>query len=471
MGTTHDHPDEGHLDEGHPDPYRLLVEHIGDVVLHLRDGRAHWVSPSVSRVLGWDPLEARELATGRFIHPDDRPKARALRERAEHGDAATGEFRVEHRNGSYRWIELTLAPMPSTDGAAEFVGILRDVTDRVAAQQAVTASRARLRTILDSLLDAHLLLEAERDAEGRITRLACIDANPAAARVTGRSRDELLGSRLADVLPDHLGTVLDEACRAVVGDGTPLVLDAQPAPVDGGIAWFDVRAVRIDDGLSVTFRDVTERELRDQERADLRARHALADERDRMARDLHDGAIQQVLAISMALEATARRAPEPLGDELRALVAAHEETVRLLRATVLGLSQSASVLEDPETLIRDVVAQAERSLGFAPEVEVVGPMDDLDDPVIAGHLVLTLREMLSNVARHARATTARVEVAVADGHVAVTVGDNGIGPGETWRRGNGIDNLHHRAGVLDGTFEITAAPGGGTQVRWQAPLR
>lgn len=128
---------------------------------------------------------------------------------------------------------------------------------------------ARLRVTLDSLLDPHVTLRSVRDETGRIIDLVCNDANDAACRYSGRPKGQLVGSRLAALLPGHELSRNGDLYVQVVETGQPLSLDdiafTEPPDVDGdrpgpgARVYCDVRAVKVGDGLSLTWREVTER--------------------------------------------------------------------------------------------------------------------------------------------------------------------------------------------------------------------
>jgi len=102
-------------------------------------------------------------------------------------------------------------------------------------------------------------------------------------------------------------------------------------------------------------------------------------------------------------------------------------------------------------------------------VNCTGPLDTVVSNVLAGHVLAVVREAVSNAARHARATTLRVQVALVDDDVVVEAQDNGVGIGSTVRS-SGLTNLRERAESLGGTFAVTGPDSGGTHLRWTAPI-
>lgn len=198
----------------------------------------------------------------------------------------------------------------------------------------------------------------------------------------------------------------------------------------------------------------------------------LSAERDRIAREIHDGPINEIVSASMQLMRIAADLPIDIRERIELVIDMHDTAVRQLRAVVFGLSQRDVARARPRLLVADAVAEATRCLGFAPDVHVRGDLDQLHDPSFVGHVIFSLREMLSNVARHAAATHVIVSIDVGD-EVQIIVTDDGIGPGEDVTGGNGLRNLSERARTLGGTFELLPTNGGGTTAEWRAcrPVR
>jgi signal transduction histidine kinase len=120
--------------------------------------------------------------------------------------------------------------------------------------------------------------------------------------------------------------------------------------------------------------------------------------------------------------------------------------------------------------ILQCIEEHSAALGFRPTVLFDGPVDTLDEG-IAGELLNTLREALSNIARHAHASRAEVELTVGP-EVVLLVADNGIGPPEPGApRGNGLANLEVRAARLGGRFELRAGTPRGSILEWRVPSR
>jgi len=136
---------------------------------------------------------------------------------------------------------------------------LASAREKQAATEAAKASM--IKATMDSLLDPHVLLRAVRDEPGHITDFIFADANDAACAYNRLPRTQLVGRRLLDLLPAHRGTGLLDLYRRTVETGRPLALDdfLYPHEIHEEPRFFDIRAVKVDDALSFTWRDVTER--------------------------------------------------------------------------------------------------------------------------------------------------------------------------------------------------------------------
>ncbi|HEX9042881.1 MAG TPA: GAF domain-containing protein [Trebonia sp.] len=211
------------------------------------------------------------------------------------------------------------------------------------------------------------------------------------------------------------------------------------------------------------------------ELADRRAdaeRLSVFEDRDRIARDLHDLVIQRLYATGMSLEgAMTMITKREAADRVRNAVDAMDDTIRDIRATIFAL-QSRGRANAPR-LRAEIVALADemtRMLGFAPALRLGSRLDSLASGELSEQVIAVLREALSNTARHASAT--RVDVTVDTdnaGLLTVLVRDNGRGVGETSRR-SGLANLAERAERLGGKLRVSPAEGGGTELEWKAPV-
>jgi signal transduction histidine kinase len=199
-------------------------------------------------------------------------------------------------------------------------------------------------------------------------------------------------------------------------------------------------------------------------------RFAVFEDRDRIARDLHDLVIQRLYATGMSLEGLAARMGESEhGRRLSSAVDALDETIKELRSAIFSLHARPGEQEARlRARILEVTDEAVAALGFAPALRMSGRLDGQVPADAAEHLLSALREALSNAARHASAT--KVEVTVEAGReLVLLVRDDGTGLKQSTRR-SGLANLAERAALLGGTIRMGPADGGGTQLEWRVPL-
>ncbi|WP_369244170.1 GAF domain-containing sensor histidine kinase [Streptomyces sp. R41] len=199
---------------------------------------------------------------------------------------------------------------------------------------------------------------------------------------------------------------------------------------------------------------------------------SLLEDRDRIARDLHDLAIQRLFATGMTLQSAQRFVQHPQAAErLSRAVDDLDITIKIIRSTIFGLR--AHETPDAGLRIRVVRAleQAAGGLGFTPALRMEG-LIDVDVPgAIAEDAVAVVGEALTNVARHAAATAAEVALVVREGHLTLRVDDNGVGMETDGGRRSGLRNLAERAERLGGRLTVTTRQEGGTRLEWRVPLR
>jgi signal transduction histidine kinase len=211
-----------------------------------------------------------------------------------------------------------------------------------------------------------------------------------------------------------------------------------------------------------------------------RARHeherlAVYEDRDRIARDLHDLVIQRLFATGMMLQGTSRieDVPAAAADRVSRAVDELDETIKEIRHTIFALHEP---VEGPSASARGRVlretSQSAALLGFEPAVRFVGPVDSMLTPEATDQLVAALREALTNAAKHAHAKKVDVIVQIDAGDVVLVVTDDGIGinasgPG----RRSGVANIAARAQVLGGSCRLErVSEEGGTRLTWCVPV-
>ena len=396
-------------------------------------------------------------------------------------------------------------------GGDTFTQADEDVVVALAAAAGVAVENARLYEQADQ---RRRWLEAAREITEML--LGAVDRTQALRLVATRARELMNAAVAAIVLPGpspsgftveavagadpgsaaELGLPLHhELAATVVRTGKPLVLDeahgdSPPAPVEGWpplaamlltpmaggettgvliLGWAPRDGPRIDDDavrLLQTFADQAGLALeRARAQAD-RSRLAIFEDRDRIARDLHDLVIQRLFATGLGLQSLSRIVDPAAADRLTAFVADLDQTIREIRSTIFGL-QDRHDGDDFRSEVHRVLAEMRPVLGFAPRLSTSGPVGAGVPDTVRPHVLAVLREALSNAARHADASSVEVELQVGP-QVSLTVQDDGVGVDPTTRR-SGLLNMQQRAQRLGGDMTVERTDGGGTRLVWTVP--
>lgn len=200
---------------------------------------------------------------------------------------------------------------------------------------------------------------------------------------------------------------------------------------------------------------------------------ATMEDRERIARDLHDTVIQRLFATGLSLQGTAglvTRDPDTAVSRIENAVDDLDETVKQIRSAIFALETTRSAGPGLRDRVLTLCRESTGALGFEPRVFFDGPVDAAVTDELGADLLATLREALSNVARHAHATRVDVSVVADDEHVTVEVTDDGTGiPPDPVGGGKGLANMAARANRHDGEFEHRPGPSLGTTIVWRVP--
>jgi signal transduction histidine kinase len=198
-------------------------------------------------------------------------------------------------------------------------------------------------------------------------------------------------------------------------------------------------------------------------------RVSMLEDRDRIAKDLHDTVIQRLFATAMTLMSAVKLTDKPeVARRVQRSVDDLDETIRQIRSTIFALQVEPGD-ESMRSRIHTIIDAAGSVLGFAPSVRLDGLLDIAVDAEVGEHLLAVLNEGLSNIVRHAKARRVDIVMDVRD-DLSLRIEDDGVGIPESGRR-SGLRNMAERAEVLGGTFAIGAREGGGTVLIWQVPLQ
>lgn len=312
------------------------------------------------------------------------------------------------------------------------------------------------------------------DAAGSI-----VAANPQVTELLGYAEGELVGLSVDQLVPtsfrpvhdSHRATYTANPQPRAMGAGLRLfALDKNGSEIPVDIALSPLAA----DGASYTIaavRDATARLQAENAISEADEWRAIIDDRQRIARDLHDTVIQDIFAAGMGLQALQRGMSEDrMKEQLGASVSHLDNVITRLRKVIFNLTQGDET-ESIEEAAERVVAESLDGSGLSVRLTIEGT----GKPLAARtqeHVLATLQEALSNAVRHASPTKLEVLIEIGDGMCRLCVSDDGTGMPDAaaTRPGFGLTNMLNRAQVLGGSCDITARPGGGTMVEWKVPL-
>ena len=459
------------------------------------DGYFRRVNPAFERTLGYSSEELRSRPYVEFVHPDDRSRTLQVADELSHGRGAVEfENRYLRVDGSVRWLEWSARSAP---GEAVLYAAARDVTERKQLQEEQAALR-RVATAVarggppDDVFAA-TVSELHSVVAADATTLMRVEADGTAAilAVLGESgfevgsRFQLVGetaavrvwrtgrpARVDDF--EHASGPIAERLRAMgISSGV-----AAPIVVEGRLwgvmtcAWIGGPPPQDAEARVAQFTDLVGTAIANAEnRAELLASRArivrTADQtRRRIERNLHDGAQQRLVTLTMklrALEAEAGPQPEAVNKEVAEIAAGLDDVLDDLRETARGLH--------PVILSRGGLGPALKALGRRSPIPVefdVRERERLPEAVeVAAYYVVA--EALTNAAKHAHASFVRVEAEVIDGDLRVSVQDDGVG-GADPARGSGLVGLTDRVEALGGKLSLHSPRSGGTTLQIDLPV-
>ena len=455
----------GHIID-HPQPLRL--ENLGQHPATFGFPDAH---PAMNTFLGV-PIRIQDRVFGNLYLTEKQSPGGFTSEDEEVAVALASAVGVVIENARLydeaerqrRWLEA----------AAEITTALLGPISRDAALQLVTD---RARDVADADFVA-LLMPADADADD-LEILA----------VSGTAVHELIGETVGTV-ESLAGEVARTQVTVVVPDtaleprytppstplwpdlGSVLIFPLRSGEVTGAltVGWKEVLRTdrwELDPELPQRFAEQLALVLQVAEAQEDQARLAVFEDRDRIGRDLHDLVIQRLFAIGLMLDNTVRLIQSP--DATTRLSAAIDEidaTIKDIRRTIFALGTDTGAT-DLRASVEEVLDHAEQTLGFSPVLEANGPTDGSIPDEVREHLLAVLNEALSNIVRHASASSVEVTLDLTD-DIRLRVRDDGPGlNGE--EPGRGLTNMRARAELLGGRFTVRDHSAGGMELTWAVP--
>lgn len=452
----------------HPTPLRLR-----DLAEHPRSFGFPANHPPMSTFLGV-PIRTRDHAFGNLY----------LTEKADEADFTEDDERTVTALAAAAGVVIDNARLyADTERRRRWHEVTAEITQLMLGdfdpKEALQLIANRAREVSGSLVGAVLLLDKDELV------VEAIDGPPAFAQYVGRRMPADLPI-LADVLHSDEQAVVDDLAQLVKetgrlgdlpqaedlgrtivaplpagnrGSGGVLIVAAAHGTVLGVTAGTDLVRMFANQATLALDRAQAQRD---------QSVLAVLEDRDRIARDLHDLVIQRLFATGLQLQGMHRMVNPDVQGRIGQAVEDIDATIRDLRAAIFELHSQPgkpSLQSEVQTLVDEYTAP----LGFRPELVFTGPIDSTVPTSVRPQIIAALRESLSNVVRHAQASKVKVEITVSGSDVTARISDDGIGISSSDRR-SGLRNLEERAAALGGAVRLESNEPHGTVLELRAPL-
>jgi PAS domain S-box-containing protein len=459
---------------GTADRLRAVIESSPLAIMEVDlDRRVLLWNRAAERIFGWTREEMLGWPGTPMVPPWKHVEHEVLVAKLRRGESFAGHRTVRRRkDGTLFEVMMAGAPVQDECGrVASHVVVYRDITETKEQEQ-------RLQALVDSSPVA--LVEFGPDTRVRLW-------NPAAERIFGWSREEMLGRGGLPMAPPSKRAESEDLFARVRAGESLNDYETVRRRKDGTLVDVSIAAAPVRDGSGrvvgnmVAYTDITERKAQEAEvhrlNAELHARLeelaasrsrivAAGDvERRRLERNLHDGAQQRLVTLSLSLRlALAKLDSDPAAAREALAEAGGELALALDELRELARGLHPAVLAD-----RGLRAAVEVLAGRVPvRVEIADiPGGRLPEPVEAAAYYL-IAEALTNVTKYARASTVRIRVAAGDEGLVVEVSDDGVG-GADPAGGSGLRGLADRVEALGGSLEVASPAGAGTSLRAEIP--
>ncbi|MEV7970395.1 PAS domain S-box protein [Sphaerisporangium sp. NPDC088356] len=459
----------------------LLVQSVIDYAIFMLDpsGRIISWNAGAQRIKGYAAEEIIGKHFSVFYPPEDIAAGKPDWEL----EVAVAEGRLEdegwrlRQDGTRFWANVVITALFDNTGRLRgFGNVTRDMTERRKAEQALRESEERFRFLIQNVIDYAIFM---LDPSGRI-----ISWNAGAQRIKGYAAEEIIGKHFSVFYPpeDIAAGKPDWELEVAVAEGR-LEDEGWRLRQDGTRFWANVVITALFDntgrlrGFGKVTRDMTER--RSAERAlDERGRllnhliHAQEAERRRIAWDVHDDTIQSMVAVGMRIQLMAGRLPDEHAAAISRLNDAVTATIGRLRHLTFRMHPPEIDRVGLSVALSDYLAQVASEAGLMWELR--HDLDREPPPESAITIFRICQEALTNVRKHAQATSVTVSLSSADHGVLVRVIDDGTGAGPSYDgparpEHFGLIEMRERAELAGGWWNIEGRSGGGTIVQFWLP--
>lgn len=482
-------------------PVAMAITRVGGS----RSGQIVESNQALSDLLGWPRLDLQDTRLSDLVHPEDvrdilagKPIGSNNTNSTDVSPPATGERRYRHQDGHYIWGDLHSAELRAIENSTHSLSHIVDVSRRVDAE----LERDRREKLLSALAEIRRATLQETSIDDVLAMIltaakSLLSAPHAFIAIPTTEGGMVYRAMSSTLVADQSGNLMatSSLIKNVLLSGEPILLDPDPGS-SGSVLGLDASSVGASiivpllasasiEGVLVLAREPGDDTFVAEEldvasslgaetavsmelgraRADRR-RIFLVEDRERIARDLHDVVIQRIFAAGMSLNASLST-PHKLADRAADVVDELDATIDVIRETIFKLTEPDYSLAGEIGRVIDRYRTMGRNDVF---FELQGDLD-LVPATVGDHLVPTINELLSNVERHANASSASAQIKVG-ASLVLTVADDGTGIDHDKPHGFGIRNVTNRAEHLGGSVHLRPGPDDvGTIVTWTVPLR
>ncbi len=445
--------------------FRMLADNMSQLAWTADEkGWIFWYNKRWFDYTGTTLEEMQGWGWRKVHHPDHVDR---VAERVQHswdtGEPWEDTFPLRGKDGAYRWFLSRALPIRDETGRiVRWFGTNTDVTELREIEETLRQSEERYRAVVEQTAEGIYLLDVE---SRRI-----METNPALRRMFGYTEAEMRGMEIYD-LSTHDREDVDVNLERTLSEGSRFLGERKYRRKDGLIIEVEVGVSTIHyQGRQVvcaTVHDITER--RRAEKALQEIREA---ERNRIARDLHDGVLQDLSYTAQALQvARIKSEGTHLETELEEQIETILRSARGLREAIYDLRLQSYRDQDFDRLLGSLLEVSRRR---APDIAITTEVQDGFSDLLARsagmELLRIVQEALTNVRRHSGAGVARVRLGYSEREIWAEISDDGWGLDLDSPPGTGIIGMRERAFGLGGRLEIMSEPGTGTTVRFEAPL-
>jgi PAS domain S-box-containing protein len=445
----------------------LLVESAEDYAIFMvdREGRVADWNVGAERIFGYREEEIIGKPGSILFTPEDRWQGaheEELRKAVAEGRAEDERWHIR-KDGSRFWASGFVRPIRDDAGNLRgFAKVARDITERKRAEEALSQSEERYRAVVKQSTDGIYLVDG--------TTKRILETNPALQKMLGYTGDEMRGMELHEIVA-HDREDVEANVERTLREGRRFIRERRYRRKDGSEVDVEVAASAIHYGgkqvICAAIRDITERKRAEEAMHEIREA-----ERRRMARDLHDGVLQDLSYTTAAMGLIMLDAEGTgLEEELQKAIDATWRAAEGLRVAVYDLRLGEERNRPLAELLQSLVDRNRtRAQGYEIRLEVEEGLPATPSGNAGAEILRVIQEALTNARRHSGARCVRVSVKIEGDELVAEVADDGRGFESGTPSGVGLNSMQERAAALGGYLEIESSVRQGTRIRLRVPI-